>query len=629
MLYQKSQTNQGRIRIIAFWSKSWNNAQRNYSAPQQEFLAAKLAMEYFRTYLYGRCFTLVTDCRGITFMLSKKEPSAMMQRYITAMRNYIFDLEHLPGIRNVLPDVLSRRHSGLPTATMSLNAITRSKKRISLVELPSENNPEPETLETRQNEQHDDNSSPLPNVVRGKAPVEQFEENNQPITEMTGTEMEDPDDRLMNDGGSTENRRKIIMAEHLAGHSGRENMYKSLVDKGFHWKTMRSECGQVAKECLQCLRFNVEQHGFHPLTSIRAKLPMDHIAMDHFTMNIPSGEFYAVLLIVDVCTGFVFLRPVRDYSAREAIKACIDIFTLFGFPRIIQSDNGTAFVAELTKQFFKEVGVDQRTVSAYHPRANGAAETRVKSAKNLAWKVLDGAITDWSSALPMINYWLNQRIQEKTGSSPFMYMFARRGNAFKDYRDEEGKLTMDSAALMERYRVIKEIIFPGLAARKNRKQDAIEDRFNKNKKIIDTHYFPPGAVVMVKDPHRKNKHEPAYTGPYAVLRRTKGNSYVLLDHGSNSLFPRDVAPEHMKLVSATPMNDKEDGERFDVEAIMNHRGRKGNYEYLVRWKGYGEENDSWEPAKQFDSPALIEQYWKRRKGSKSDLKGHMDQTARL
>ena len=199
--------------------------------------------------------------------------------------------------------------------------------------------------------------------------------------------------------------------------------------------------------------------------------------------------------------------------------------------------NGTAFVARLTEEFFKNVGVDKRTVTAYHPRANGAAEIRVKSAKQLSLKVLEGAITDWAFALPMINYWLNQRIQEKTGSSPFMYMFARRGNAFKDYRRADGGLTMDHKDLMKRYRVIKEVIFPGLAKRKGKKQDAVEERYNKKKRIIDTNYFPPGAMVMVEDPHHKHKHEPKYTGPYSVLRRTKGHSYVLLDHGNNELFP--------------------------------------------------------------------------------------------
>jgi hypothetical protein len=677
MLYQKG-TDEKRIKIIAFWSKSWNQSQAKYSAPQREFLAAKLAMEYFRTYLYGRIFTLVTDCRGIIFMLSKKDPSPMLQRYITAMRDYLFTLEHLPGIRNVIPDVLSRRFEGFTDKETGLNAITRSKaKRVRFADSPSlgidnamnhNDNGNYETDEIRkintdneyvvyneknENKKNNNENNENENIVNNEKNENNNNNNNNEYSDINetdcnheilgdaqkttdnqplagdrielGIEMENPDDRLLNDGGTPEQRREIITLEHLTNHQGREATYKSLVDKGYHWKTMRSECGQIAKECLQCLRHNVEEHGFHPLTSIRTKLPMDHVAIDHYTMNIESNGFHAVLLIVDICTGFVFLRPVIDYTASEAMKACLDVFTLFGFPKAIQSDNGTAFIAELSKRFFDHVGVDKRTVTAYHPRANGAAEIRVKNAKHLTYKVLEGAITDWAFALPMINYWLNQRIQEKTGSTPFMYMFARRGNAFKDYRSETGALTMSEEELMKRYRAIKDIIFPGLAKRKNQKQDIIEERYNNKKRIVDTNYFPPGAMVMVEDPHRRNKHEPRYTGPYSVLRRTKGKSYVLLDHGKNELFPRDVAPSQMKLVSNTPIEDNE--ERFDIEAILNHRGRKGSYEYLVRWKGYGRESDSWEPAKQFDSPAMIEQYWKRRKGSgpkESDLRGHMN-----
>jgi hypothetical protein len=56
----------------------------------------------------------------------------MIQRYIIAMNDYWFKLKHLPGIRNVLPDVLSRRFEGFKQQNggegmdKSFNAITRS-----------------------------------------------------------------------------------------------------------------------------------------------------------------------------------------------------------------------------------------------------------------------------------------------------------------------------------------------------------------------------------------------------------------------------------------------------------------------------------------------------------------------
>ena len=115
---------------------------------------------------------------------------------------------------------------------------------------------------------------------------------------------------------------------------------------------------------------------------------MDQVAIDHFTLNAVTEEGYAaVLLMVDICTGFVFLRPVKDYTAAEALRALMEVFTMFGFPKRIQSDNGTAFVNDMMKEFVMSVGIEQRTATAYHPRGNGAAEIRVKQAKLLLKKI--------------------------------------------------------------------------------------------------------------------------------------------------------------------------------------------------------------------------------------------------
>ena len=51
----------GREYVIAFAYKSNNNAESNYSSYEGEVLAAVWAITYFRPYLYGQRFTLVTD----------------------------------------------------------------------------------------------------------------------------------------------------------------------------------------------------------------------------------------------------------------------------------------------------------------------------------------------------------------------------------------------------------------------------------------------------------------------------------------------------------------------------------------------------------------------------------------
>lgn len=42
---------------------------------------------------------------------------------------------------------------------------------------------------------------------------------------------------------------------------------------------------------------------------------------------------------------------------------------------------------------------------------------------------------------------------------------------------------------------------------------------------------------------------------------------------------------------------------MQVDQILNQRKRKGVLEYLVRWRGFGKEEDSWEPGKNLSNCA--------------------------
>ena len=51
-----------------------------------------------------------------------------------------------------------------------------------------------------------------------------------------------------------------------------------------------------------------------------------------------------------------------------------------------------------------------------------------------------------------------------------------------------------------------------------------------------------------------------------------------------------------------------------MERIVNHRtNKKGKKEYFLKWKGFPEEENTWEPAQNINSSKLIEEYEKERK----------------
>jgi hypothetical protein len=70
-------------------------------------------------------------------------------------------------------------------------------------------------------------------------------------------------------------------------------------------------------------------------------------------------------------------------------------------------------------------------------------------------------------------------------------------------------------------------------------------------------------------------------------------------------------PNHLK----PPPDIVAGEEEYEVEAILTHRRyRSGRTRYLVKWKGYGSNDNSWEPESNLkNATAVLRQYKKRHK----------------
>ncbi|CAG5096357.1 Oidioi.mRNA.OKI2018_I69.XSR.g14580.t1.cds [Oikopleura dioica] len=62
---------------------------------------------------------------------------------------------------------------------------------------------------------------------------------------------------------------------------------------------------------------------------------------------------------------------------------------------------------------------------------------------------------------------------------------------------------------------------------------------------------------------------------------------------------------------------KED--EFEVEKILNQRTYQGQLQYLIRWRGYDAEDDTWEPVENLDCPGIIKAWEDSKKSEEAML----------
>ena len=107
VLYQQDEN--GKNKVIAYASRTLNQAEKNYPAHKLEFLPLKWAVtSRFHEYLYGGEFTVYTDNNPLTYVLTSAKLDATGQRWIAALANYNFSLHYKSGKTNIEADALSR-----------------------------------------------------------------------------------------------------------------------------------------------------------------------------------------------------------------------------------------------------------------------------------------------------------------------------------------------------------------------------------------------------------------------------------------------------------------------------------------------------------------------------------------
>lgn len=66
--------------------------------------------------------------------------------------------------------------------------------------------------------------------------------------------------------------------------------------------------------------------------------------------------------------------------------------------------------------------------------------------------------------------------------------------------------------------------------------------------------------------------------------------------------------DHQALVKEQASVECDVDDVYEVEKLIGHKTKKGARFYLVRWKGYNEQDDTWEKESNLDCPAILNAY---------------------
>ena len=76
-----------------------------------------------------------------------------------------------------------------------------------------------------------------------------------------------------------------------------------------------------------------------------------------------------------------------------------NIFSRFGTPRTIISDEGTLFCNKIFATALAKYGIKDKIATTYHSQSNGQAEVSNREIKRILEKVVNPTMKDWSLRL--------------------------------------------------------------------------------------------------------------------------------------------------------------------------------------------------------------------------------------
>ena len=608
-------------RPLAFESKKLTEPERRYTTTEQELLASVHAMTIWRCFLEGLPadqVTLVTDHHPNTCMPTQPNMNRIQARWSEFLQRFNFKWIYRPGRINVA-DPLSRKPHAEQAHESAQHANQEASYHLGTIShSPSATVVDPHVW------------PPASQLIKGYTIDCSISSQAGLYHDVRGLLFHDGRLVLPDALGIRQMVFDALHASPFAGHKGLHATSK-LLKRDFYWPCMDADIKEWLQVCPSCQHNKASNKlpaGLLEPLPIPTRRCSD-VSMDFIThLPLTRQGHTAIFVVVDRLSKLVhFIPAVDSASAEDVARLFIDnIFTLHGMPERIVSDRDTRFTGTFWKSLCDLWKVDRQLGTAYHPQSDGQTERFNRTLEDMLrhWCCPDQ--NDWDEHLKLAEFACNNAVHASTGETPFMLTFGQHPltPASLIRQDLHGKLQNPcadhfSSGILDRVQNARHALVSAQARQKcfaDQRRRAVEYKVGQ--------YVKLSTKNLAQRAKGTPKLHPKFIGPFQVTARVGAQAYKLLlpeEMRIHNVFHVSLLQSWMHPASGPPPAQVllvKDDEQFEVDSILDHQdegtGKRKLRSYLVSWKGYPSENDSWEPEKNLkNASATVQAYWKARR----------------
>jgi len=363
----------GTERPIACASRTLSSSEKNFAQVEKEALALVFGVKKFHNYIYGRKFTLITDHKPLTTILGPKQgvptlAAARMQRWALILSAYTYDIEYRRSADHSNADALSR----LPQSDDGPEETGESIYHFTYIEeLPLD------ARDIQEATRKDPVLSKVLDCVLSGWPNHVDEEELRPYFVRRH-------ELSVEQGCLLWGLRVVIppkyherlLSELHEEHPGVFRM-KALARSYLWWPKIDSDVENCVRGCSTC-----QEHRNAPVKSPLHSWPFTSRPYQRVHIDFGHIGRDTIFVLCDTYSKWIEAIPMTSTTADRTVDVLRQLFSDYGFPEQVVSDNGPPFNSEEFAIFMAQNGIKHTLVPPYHPASNGAAERAVQVVKH-------------------------------------------------------------------------------------------------------------------------------------------------------------------------------------------------------------------------------------------------------